>query len=360
MFDENQSIETIRQIAIDINKECTLKNPACYQNSISEKLLSTYSTAQILNSISDFDTYFSCHAFTHYLGRALYEKTGSVPDAYSQINFTCHGGTYHGVIEAFLNDRPDKLINFTGTDIEKTCEDSKAKTDKNPAAVFTECLHGFGHAFMFVTNSDLPESLTLCDQLKPELQERCWGGAFMENSTSSTNRDHPTVWLKDSDKFYPCTILNQKYLNQCYFYQANYLIMTTNHNFKSVFNDCYTLPLSHQNYCIMGIGASLASLANETSIEKAASVCSIAAGYARNICIEGAVPSMMQRWGGQAEKIIEFCQASGQDPSHLCFVKLGYVYKSWHGEDKWKNFCSSLKSFKNDCLGESEVKLSYF
>jgi hypothetical protein len=213
---------------------------------------------------------------------------------------------------------------------------------------------------MFVTNSDLPQSLYLCDQLKPELQERCWGGAFMENSTSSTNRDHPTVWLKENDKFYPCTELNEQYLNQCYFYQSNYLIMKTDHNFPSVFDDCYTLSNRHKDYCVMGVGASLASLANETSIEKAASICNIAKSGARNICIEGAVPSMMQRWGGQAQKIIEFCQTTGRDLRSLCFAKLGYVYNNWHGEKKWEDFCNSLKSFKNDCLGKSEAKLTYF
>lgn len=355
----NYDPEKIRQTAVSIHNQCTLKNPTCYQDRIQSELLDVYKTQTVLEAINDYDTYFSCHAFTHFIGRALYQSTKSIPEAYSQINFTCHGGTYHGVIEAYLNDRPEGLVNFSGEQIEKICQDSKVKTDKNPEAVESECFHGFGHAFMYVTDSNLPKSLELCGQISPQFQERCFGGAFMENSTSSTNRDHPTQWLKEGDKFYPCTILAQKYLTQCYFYQANYLIMSKEHNFKSVFEDCYTLSGKNEDYCHMGIGAILASVTNERGVEFSATVCNLAQGKARQLCIEGAVPSMLQRWGGETQKIITFCNLQALDLQEVCFLKLGTNAQAWYKLEKVEDICQSLQNYQEACLGNSQNKLKY-
>lgn len=353
-------VEKIRKVALEIDKNCTMKNPTCYQSHIQSKLLAHYPTETVLMAINDYDQYFSCHAFTHFLGRALYQKTQSIPDAYSQINFTCHGGAYHGVIESYLNDRPEYLISFTGEQIENICQGSFSKANnKNPEAIKNECLHGFGHAFMYVTTSDLPKSLSLCDRLKDEFQERCFGGAFMENSTSSTNRDHPTNWLKAGDKFFPCTILEEKYLNQCYFYQANYLVMSTDHNFKGVFSDCYTLQGIRRDYCHMGVGAILASVTNERGVDFSSTVCDLAEGRARQLCIEGAVPSMLQRWGGDTKKIVEFCNLTAADLREVCFLKLGTVAKYWYKDESIENICKNIGNYQEACMGKSEIKLMY-
>ena len=356
---KQQTAEIIRRIAKEINDDCHLKDAACFEKGAREKLLDVYPTHQILDAIYDYDTYFSCHAFTHFLGRALYQKTGNIPDSYSQINFTCHGGTYHGVIEAYLAERNSTIALINGQEIEQVCRDSRAKTDKNPEAVFNECLHGFGHAFMFTTDDELPTSLSYCDKLQAELRERCYGGAFMENSTSSTNRDHPSHYLKTDDKFFPCTILENRYLNQCYFYQANYLIMSSNHNFQKVYDDCYTLTGNQYKYCIMGIGAILASVSNETSIENAASVCNLAKDTARTICIEGAIPSLMQRYGGEVEKLVKFCDFSPADLKEACFAKLGIVSNMWHTPEQVELICKQAKSYYEFCTGKKTVKL-YF
>lgn len=351
--------EEIRKIAKSINDDCQKKDADCFETSVRQKLLDVYPTYQILDAIYDWDTYFSCHAFTHFLGRALYQKTQSIPDSYSQINFTCHGGAYHGVIEAYLSQRNLTISSIDGDQIEQVCRDSRTKTDKNPEAVFSECLHGFGHAFMFTTDAELVTSLSYCDKLKVEFRERCYGGAFMENSTSSTNRDHPSRYLKADDKFFPCTILENQYLNQCYFYQANYLIMTSNHNFQKVFSDCYTLSQNQYNYCIMGIGAILASVSNETSIENAASVCGQAKDSARTICIEGAVPSLLQRYGGEVEKIIMFCNLSPDDLKDACFRKLGISSKIWHTDEQVESICQKTGIYHDACIGKKTVELFF-
>ena len=355
--------EQIREIAKNLNDRCKPEPKDCYVQAVRVDLLDRFSTKEILDALYDYDTYFSCHAFTHFVGRGLYEKLQSIPDAYSQIDFTCHGGTYHGVMEAYLDQRKTTIDEISGKDLEEICSDSPKKSKKSQSQIFTECLHGFGHAFMFITDSDLPKSLAYCDRLDQIYQERCWGGAFMENSTSSTNSDHPTAWLRENDKFYPCTILADHYLGQCYFYQANYLLKVTGRDWNRVFSDCGELEkaISH-DYCILGMGAQLASVSNEQGINVAAGVCKKASSQDdAYICIEGAVPSLFARYGGDAPQIFEFCQKTALFLREFCFAKLGSVAKTyWQYEsDQLQTACNQADQFKNACLGNTNKEFKY-
>ncbi|MBI2327655.1 hypothetical protein HYU92_05055 [Candidatus Curtissbacteria bacterium] len=343
---------TIRKIATDIYQNCQEKESVCAENAITQNLLAKYPVPEILSSIYDYDTYFSCHAFTHFLGRALYQKLQSIPDVYSQIDFTCHGGTYHGTIESYLDQQKSSPQSLTGGEIKTICSDSKKLTNKNPGQVYTECLHGFGHAFMFITNSDLPQSLNYCDKMETiEDREKCYGGAFMENSTSSTNSDHKSAWTKPDDKFFPCTVLQEHYLNQCYFYQANYLIMISRRNYPSVFADCQMLNKQHRIHCILGIGASLASVSNEQGIEKAAKICSLGKDDTQVLCVGSAVSSLFARYGGETEKIMQFCSLAAENLKSPCFAKIGEYSRTWgKSNDELEKICSGAKVYKETCL----------
>ncbi|MBI2599149.1 hypothetical protein HYW40_02945 [Candidatus Curtissbacteria bacterium] len=354
--------DEIRDISRGLYEECRRSQAACFEQKITDRLLAKYAVADILEAVYDWDVYFSCHAFTHFLGQALYKKTGSIPDAYSQVNFTCHGGTYHGVLEAFLDARKTTVDSLTGKDLETTCADSPKKSGKNTSQIFTECLHGFGHAFMFITNADLPSSLAYCDRLDASLRERCWGGAFMENSTSSTNADHPTNWLKAEDKFYPCTVLPAGYLKQCYFYQANYLLKITSRNWQRVFADCAEVAAAaHHDYCVLGLGAQLASVSNEEGIDVAASVCPLGQGNDQYVCVEGAVPSLFARHGGAAPQVFEFCRQLAPFLREFCFAKLGSVAKTYWQYDQasLESTCLEAKEFAYACMGLSNNSFKY-
>ncbi len=357
-----QHSDAIRKITIDINEKCKSEPAVCYEQGVRTQLLDKYPTKEILAAIYDFDKYYSCHAFAHFIGRALYKKTGSIPDAYSQIDFTCHGGTFHGVLEAFLDERKTTIEELSGDDLQQICSDSPKKSDKNASQIFTECLHGFGHAFMFITDANLPASLAHCDKLDAIYKERCWGGAFMENSTSSTNIDHPTQWLKADDKFFPCTILDERYASQCYFYQANYLLKITNRDWKRVFADCGELTdLKAHDYCILGAGAQLASVSNEQGVTTAANVCHIAKDNDAFVCIEGAVPSLFARYGGDAPQIFEFCAKVAPFLKEFCFAKLGSVAKTYwqYDQTRLEEACQKAKDYQNACLDGTGKQFKY-
>lgn len=354
--------EKIRQIAKGIFEECRMEDGECYEEKVASRLLDKYQTENILKAVYDYDVYFSCHAFTHFLGRALYRNLKNVADAYSQINFTCHGGSYHGVLEAFLDERKTPIDDLSGKDLEQICSDSPKKSKKNKDQIFTECLHGFGHAFMFITDADLPAALAYCDKLDAVHRERCFGGVFMENSTSSTNSDHPTKWLREGDNFFPCTILGEQYLNQCYFYQANYLLKITNRDYKQVFADCSVVVNSvNHDYCVLGLGAQLASVSNERGVDVAAAVCQIGQDNDAFTCIEGAVPSLFARYGGNAPQIFDFCRKVTPFLSEFCFAKLGSVARTYwqYSDNRLQSICQNAGQFLNACMGSSDINFRY-
>lgn len=351
--------EEIREVAKNISEECRSGQASCWEDGVENRLLEKYPLASVFDAIYDWDTYFSCHAFTHFIGRAVYRQTRSIPDSYAQVNYTCHGGAFHGVMEAFLDERKQTLDKLDGTEIERICKDSKSLIKKEPDMIYFECFHGFGHAFMFVTDANLPLSLLYCDRMSDvPYREACYGGSLMENSTSSTNKDHRSVWIREGDKFYPCTILEEKYLNQCYFYQANYLLMKTNRDFTQVFDDCSILNNpKHVDYCLLGLGAQLASVSNEQGMERASSVCPLARGDARQRCIEGAVPSIFDRYGGDPAKPLEFCKLIADDLKEFCFGKVGSVSTRWR-EDIDK-ICKDVPNYLDACLGKKGQVYKY-
>lgn len=356
-----QNPEEIRVIAKSFYENCRGKQADCFENEISNKLLAKYKISDILDAVYDYDTYFSCHAFTHFLGRAIYRKLGNIPDSYANVNFTCHGGAFHGVMEAYLEQRKVSVESLSGEDIEATCKDSKSLISKEPEQIYFECFHGFGHAFMFITDADLLRSLKYCDKMNDiSFREACYGGALMENSTSSTNTDHKSVWLKADDKFYPCTILEEKYLNQCYFYQSNYWIMVSNHDYVRTFSDCYRLGGVHRDYCILGLGANLASLSNEKGMEAAASVCNLGINEYKYICIEGAIPSIADRYGGELSKVVEYCQMIAPDLKEFCFGKLGQVATRWKKSEKdIDKICANVENYHDACIGKANLEFKY-
>ena len=351
--------EEIREAAKNIAQRCRMEQAVCWEEGVRNGLLSKYELLAVFEAIYDWDVYFSCHAFTHFIGRAVYKKTGSIPDSYAMVNYTCHGGAFHGVMEAFLNERKQTLDKLGGDEIERVCKDSKSLIKKEPDMIYYECFHGFGHAFMFVSDANLPLSLEYCDRMNEQsFREACYGGSLMENSTSSTNKDHQSVWLREDDKFYPCTILLEKYLRQCYFYQANYLLMKTHRDFKQVFADCYGLTVSsYFDYCVMGLGAQLASVSNEWGMQAAARVCPMGVGEARLVCLEGAIPSIFDRYGGDPGKPIEFCSLIALDLKEFCYAKVGNVAFRWKGDVD--NICQSVPNYVDACLGKRGYVFKY-
>ena len=164
-----------------------------------------------------------CHEIVHAIGRETFQKTGTVSDSFSACDQTCHSGCYHGAMERFL--RGDTGAKFGTSDRTHVGEEEiKAKVvsacDNNDPVNFRfQCLHGLGHSIVYTLNYNLFKSLSWCDNLKGGWnQSSCWGGAFMENITAS---DKSKRFLSKTDYHFPCSVVEEKYKNDCYVMQTS-------------------------------------------------------------------------------------------------------------------------------------------
>lgn len=286
------------------------------------------------------EVYARCHEVTHYLSRLEYKKLGSVAEVYSQCDSTCHGGCYHGTLEAYLKEKNDqKAFNLT-TEFAKVCG---KKEDFEKPIEYNECFHGLGHAAMFVTEMELIDSLKLCDSVKDQkLKERCYTGTFMENSSSSTSFDHKSKFIKADDPFYPCNSLSEKYQSVCWQYQSSYFAIISNQDWQKVAQLCLKVPEKYQERCFRTIGTNQVGFT--TSLQTMKKDCDLMPDVRfKDICIAGVVSSLAYRFVGETERMIDFCLMADPPNRESCFTQIGNGVLDWDkNKDVAKNNCQKI------------------
>lgn len=299
-------------------------------------------TLQLLKANENYpEVYARCHEVTHYLSRSEYQKQGSISKVYAQCDSTCHGGCYHGVLEAYLKEQEDKGSYNLSAQFAGVC--GKEEDYRSPLE-FNECLHGMGHAAMFVTEMDLMESLRLCDNLNGQQSiERCYTGAFMENSSSSTSADHLSRYIKKDDPYYPCNSLEEKYQALCWQYQSSYFAIISNQDFVKVAKMCLQIPDQYQDRCFKTIGTNQVGFTRSLGIMK--SNCDkMPSTHFRSICVGGVVSSLSYRFVGDLDKMIEFCNMVDKDSKESCFRQMGTSLLDWSTDKSLaRKNCTKIK-----------------
>lgn len=271
------------------------------------------------------EVYARCHEVTHYLSRLEYEKLGSIARVYAQCDSTCHGGCYHGTMEAFLKEKEAQFGNNLSSEFAKVCGSPK---DYRKPLEFNECLHGMGHAAMFITEMELRQSLALCDGFTNQDQkERCYSGAFMENSSSSTSNDHRSIYLKADDPFYPCTVLEEKYLPLCWQYQSSYFSIVSGQDFRKVALMCLQIPAQYQDRCFRTIGTNQVGFTS--SLERMRDNCNLMPNQFINTCVVGVISSLTYRFVGDTQKMIDFCLIVKAESRESCYKQIGTGVLDW-------------------------------
>lgn len=276
------------------------------------------------------EIYARCHETTHYLSRNEYKKTGSIASVYDQCDSTCHGGCYHGVLEQHIKEKNLALAGLY-KEFPKVC--GKLQDFSSPL-VFNECLHGLGHAAMFVRDMEVPESLSLCEALEvQEAKERCWSGVFMENSSSSTNSDHPGRWVKKDDPLFPCNALPEKYSKLCYRYQSSHFALITNHNWTETANLCLKVSQNYQDECFRTIGTNQVGFTQNPSLMR--KNCSLMPNaHFEEICLQGVISSFAYRFVGDDTLMTNFCSGVSANYQEGCFKQMGTSVIDWSPDKK--------------------------
>ena len=292
-----------------------------------------------------------CHTALHFLGQGVYRKEKNVQEGLSQCSSVCFLACQHGVLEGYLKERNLSLDDdeVLKKKVLVLCQRDAKKVKSS----YNECLHGLGHALMFFTEDELPRSLKICDGLSGrDEQQWCYSGAFMENSTSSTNKDHPTKYLKKDDPIYPCNVLDSKYLDMCYALQGFYFAKISNFEIEKTITLCGQVPKSYQASCFRSIGQERVGFTQDLAIMKDG--CDqIEEGDNREACLQGVIVALAERYKGDYKRIIEFCTILDKDDKPLCYQQLKGAMTDWIiDKDELKNICQEIpeEEYKEQCL----------
>lgn len=353
--DSDQYIKSQMKICFD-----TQGRDDCYKD-LASVLMRQFNLKDILNSFAKNETsqevFSRCHEETHYLSRIEYQKVGSIAKVYEQCDSTCHGGCYHGAVEQYLKNKNISLANLNSESVIKVIiQMCGRKQDYSKSLIYFECIHGIGHASMYVTNMGLLTSLKVCDLFSDQAErEACYGGVFMENSSSSTNSDHPGKFIKADNPMYPCDILDKQYLSLCYRYQSSYFASYSKWDWTKVGSLCAQVPQAYQNGCFETIGTNQVGFVQDVSLMK--KNCSLAAGEEKfkSSCIQGIVIALAGRYVNQENRLLEFCESVDEANKKSCYQQIGLSISSWYQQpEDFKKVCNKIKSevYASLCRGD--------
>ena len=130
-----------------------------------------------------------CHQAMHHIAHIAVHQFKNFGNAMYHGTTLCQNGYYHGVVEEYLrNENVDAL---TPNDLRNFCSTSLVATSSRTDTL--NCVHGIGHALMYMTRNNLPKSLIRCgDFWDGHMRSQCLTGAFMQAgfvATSSKKSD---------------------------------------------------------------------------------------------------------------------------------------------------------------------------
>ena len=292
-----------------------------------------------------------CHEFVHYAGWELYKKEKSMYDAFSLASFECDSGMYHGITEEYINQASLSYSpkEFAEKVVPSACSGDKFKGNV-PEAMKYHCYHGLGHAFMFLTDNDLKESLSFCDLLGINFDDSCYTGAFMENVLGKQvgrTPSHPSKTAYDaSNPDYPCNILDDKYKEKCYIYKGVSNILVTNVDVKQSVLNCTEVDPKYQESCFWGVGTNIPGphISSSGAAEKCAAALEVSKTSYKQ-CISGGMAFLIQLNLGDPQSAVEYCEVIEPEFKTFCYQAAGLNLNTWKAPgESLKDKCAEFPS----------------
>ena len=184
-----------------------------------------HNTLKVLRQ-AEVETGLDCHQSAHHLGRMTFAEYGAA--ASISVEEVCRSGMRHGMMEQLFVNRG---IANLAEDVEVLCP-----SEVNSFSRY-QCLHGVGHGVMAWTAYEIEDALQLCDLLSDESSQRsCYTGIFMENVVSGLSAEvgQRSAYVDRNDPHYPCNILDERYVDDCYWYQTSQMLVVFNRDLELV------------------------------------------------------------------------------------------------------------------------------
>lgn len=253
-----------------------------------------------------------CHPLTHVIGRAAAETYGTVGEAYKDGDGYCWSGYYHGVLESFA----DRIgLAELPKEMDAVCASVTGK--ERYSFDYYNCVHGMGHGVMALTQTELFQSLSLCDNLTGHWEQiSCASGAYMENVIVD-GLNHKTKYLDPARPLYPCDESPEKYKATCYLMQTSYMLKINGGNFKTTFEWCRDAGEQYAATCWQSLGRD-ASGRSTSDVARTKATCLLGENYAeQSNCVIGAVKDFISYFHADAEAK-ELCEALPTDLQSVC------------------------------------------
>jgi hypothetical protein len=228
-----------------------------------------------------------CHQIVHVIGFEASKKFTDVGEAFKRGDNFCSSGYYHGTLEGVVS----KIgYNNVISKLNGIC--ASIAEENRYSLMHHNCTHGLGHGLMAINDSEVFDSLILCDALTDSWeQSSCHGGVFMENIIFD-EKYHKSKFLKPEDPLYPCNAVEDRYKDPCYLIQTAYMLKVTNGNWQEVFELCSSVG-SYSPTCYQSLGRD-ASGWHYADIEKIKSICMLGvSSEQQSNCIVGAVKDVV-------------------------------------------------------------------
>lgn len=351
LIDEEQNLNIIEEKLLTIIDECNTVDSIndrfdCLHVS-ADQLLATHSFPDIVTAAERTP---DCHDLMHHLAQGAYYIYGDLSEVYEHANFACFGAVYHGGVEGYLIEKLSQQT-FTQEDIINAILVACEGIDDR-AIIYHQCVHGIGHALMFVTASELPESLELCDAFGA-IAERvnCYGGVFMENVPESQLSPHVSKYARADDPWYPCRIVDERYRNVCYTFQLSAVEGEGVERLHIMRELCSEVPEKNQYACFLSFGSAVsASISNQ---EHRMSACLATPGIkSRDACIEGAVVFYLDRFATLPDKLsesLDVCAVAPEFHKENCYKSVGNILRSVPSYDQ-ESICALAGGWEHACL----------
>jgi len=228
-----------------------LASPGFHNREIYERYLDEIGANGIEAGLAQ--VYDRCHDEAHDFGKVLFARTQSVETALAACDNVCTAGCMHGVMMEFLAPEdavvtPDDHVSLN--DLESKLHQLCTPEQLTDEYKLGDCVHGIGHAVMFLSEYDIPTALDACALMDTDaLEYYCATGAYMEFLTNG-----PAVDPAD-DLFGPCD--DQPFPSACFRYRiANIMkpYYESGGTFDALIDACLALEGTAQSGCFHGIG----------------------------------------------------------------------------------------------------------
>ena len=261
------------------------------------------------------------------------------------------------------------------------------------SGAYTMCFHGFGHGVLAFSDYELPEAITLCEQVGTKKYRNreyveCVGGTIMEMiggvHDPQTRSEKSEIYFKETDPLYPCSsdFMPDFVRSICYTYVTPHLFEAAGGNlgnptaedFEKAFRFCDILDTADRidrDACYGGFGKEFVVLVqdrdiriiedtNDIQLKKVFDWCTLAHNKSDvEACLRDALFSLY--WGGENDRgtALRFCDSmSGTEYQNMCFNALiGSV--SYYIDDQIyrSDFCRELPHvYREQCIRSLNVE----